>query len=403
MLTATVLAVVVGIGFRVAEFSRNRPLWRDEASLLSNVVGRPVFELGVPLFHEQMAPPIFLVATRAWVRLAGESSYAIRFPSLLCGIAGLFALWGVARRYVSEAAVPVALAFVAVSDVLIYFATEFKQYSNDLLILLGCLWLGAEMGAREWTSRRVAVVGGLGVLATWVSHTAVFGLAAVAAVAALDALLRRDGRRFATAVGLGSLWAVSFAGCFVVSDAMISPESRDFLWRWWWFAFLPLPPRSLDEARTVSWQLVNVFTNPVGLASPLGPLWAALVALALFCAGLAVLVARGWRQALILLIPVGLTLAASALGRYPFHGRVIMFLVPCLVLPVAEGVTLVGRRFGRTALIVLVAFFLIAPTSDLLLFRRTRPFDSHGDPRHDLLDYLEERAKLLGVRPAPAE
>ena len=65
---------------------------------------------------------------------------------------------------------------------------------------------------------------------------------------------------------------------------------------------------------------------------------------------------------------------------------------PKIVLPIAEGVAVVGRRFGRAAMLALVAFLLVGPTFDaldhVLARSRYRVFDSHGDQRNDLLDAL---------------
>ncbi|QDV34185.1 glycosyltransferase family 39 protein [Tautonia plasticadhaerens] len=390
--TWAAVAIAVGVAFRVAEYVADRTMWMDEEALLANVSGRPIFEFGEPMTNSQMAPPGFLAIARAWVRVLGDSSYAIRLLPLCCGIAALFAIRGVAGRFTSALAVPIATAFCAASDDLIYYATEFKQYSSDLLIGLGCLWLGSGLMSGGWTRRRVVVSGALGVAAAWLSHPSVFVLGAVAGVVGLDAVVGRDWRRLAGAMGLGLTWAVAFWGCFVVSDAMISPGDREFLWTWWNFAFLPLPPGSIGEAVQVFWQFANVFSNPGGIGSPMGPRVTAILCVGLFLVGSASLAARDWRRALLLLLPIALTMAASALGRYPFHGRLLLVLIPSVLLPMSEGIAVSGRRCGRLVMVALVALLLVSPTTlaleHILVKGRLRVFDSHGDQRNDLLDAL---------------
>ena len=53
-----------------------------------------------------------------------------------------------------------------------------------------------------------------------------------------------------------------------------------------------------------------------------------------------------------------------------------------------------ARPGGRWAELAIAAFLLFQPVSDVLRHRFVLPlvhagFDSHGDLRHDLLDYLE--------------
>ena len=95
--------------------------------------------------------------------------------------------------------------------------------------------------------------------------------------------------------------------------------------------------------------------------------------------------------------PIVLAMIASALHRFPFHGRLLLFLVPSFLLLLAEGADAVGRRLGRTALAVVVVLLLISSTLqslDQIDRPRLRTFDSHGDQRNDLLDYLEYRRRM---------
>lgn len=387
-------AIAVGILFRVAEYANHRALWKDEELLLSNVSGRPIFEFDRPLQHDQLAPPLFLIVARILTRLFGESSYVLRAVPLAAGIGALFVLRTVARRSISEKAVPLVLALAAVSDDLIYFATEFKQYSTDVLIALGCCLLAWDLEAEALTWRRFAKAAILGVAATWSSHPSAFMLAGAGSWLAARALGDRDWRRVARLAALGAIWGISFALCFLLSSRMLG--SSRFMWEWWGFSFLPLPPRSLADVETVFWHVANTFTSPAGIVTPFNPVVTALLSLVLFVLGVVGLAARKrWGVVVVLTAPIALAMIASSLRRYPFHGRVILFLAPSLLLLVAEGVDVVGRRLGRGAMIALAAILLVTATDeDFLKLDRCRyhDFDSHGDHRNDMLDYREARA-----------
>jgi len=395
-------AVALGCGLRLASYCKNRSYWLDERMLREGVGGRPVFDFGA-LPHDQLAPPGFLVAARLSWRLLGGSSYAVRLLPLAAGLASVVLLRGVARRLVSPAGAAVALFLAALSDDLVYYSGEFKQYSCDLAIALGCWRLAVWLDDHRLTPARRVLAAASGALAVWCSHPSVFVLAAAGLWLAGKAASTRDWRRCAGLAAVGLVWVANFAGCYAVSQRLLGPSR--FMWTWWGFAFLPLPPRGWADAVRDFWRFVNVFTDPVGMVTPAGPLAAGLGALAAFAAGTAALCrGRRWRTLTLLGLPIAAALAASSLQRYPFHGRLLLYLVPSFLLPAAEGFAVAGRRLGRGAMLVLLAPFLAAGLNDGL-DRLDHPvghvFDSHGDQRNDLLDYLEPKPPPPPPGPKP--
>jgi len=152
---------------------------------------------------------------------------------------------------------------------------------------------------------------------------------------------------------------------------------------------------------------------PPGGSSPLP---SAFLALGLFLTG-ALVLGRNWPGGLYLVAsPFLFTLMASALRQYPFHGRLLIFLVPMVHLLVAEGATSLARggsllvrglaarlpdrawikivlACAYALFVVLPAFLLYEPAVEVVwrytIRKRYRESDSHGDLRADLLDYRE--------------
>jgi hypothetical protein len=127
--------------------------------------------------------------------------------------------------------------------------------------------------------------------------------------------------------------------------------------------------------------------------TPLGVLTTALLSSGLFVVGAVSLGAR-WRGGLYLLLsPIAIALAASTLHQYPFHGRLLIFIVPSVHLLIAEGAYFLTRGLGPRATFLIGALLLAQPAFEAIEYRlvkpRTRSFDSHGDLRPDLLDYLD--------------
>jgi hypothetical protein len=384
------LAVAVGVLLRIVEYLGFRALYIDEASLLRNIEGKGIFDFSRVLEEDQMAPPAFLAIERLLVHLPMEVKRSARLFPLFCGIASVFLMRFTARRYFDRRAVPIAVALLALGDHLIYYASEIKQYSTDLVFAQLALMLAAPPPPGRMAPRHFLALAAFGLVAPWFAFPVVFVLSGVGLHFLVTEARRRDWRRVAFGAAMGVAWLASFAGCILLSRSIMS--KRDFLWVWWNFAFLPLPPRSSADASLLAESLANVFINPASLLSPLSFPYTAGVASILALAG-CVSLGRRWPGGLFLLIsPLVLGLAASGLHQYPFHGRLLLYLVPTYVMLLAEGIAAIGRPTGWLVTLALAGFFLYGQAAELAwqtIVHRSRVFDSHGDLKNDLLDYLE--------------
>ncbi len=398
-LTAEVAAwvfLVAGIAARLGEYAVDRTYYGDEIYLTHNLIGRPILDLSTPLTDDQLVPPGFLIVERVAAAVLGPSRRALRFFPLLSAIAGLFLMRSVAGTFLGRRAAPMAVAFLAVQDDLVYYSIELKQYSTDMAATLLC-WVMASRVVNGGRAVEGAVIGGAIV---WFSHPSAFVLGGVGSWLIVRAVLAKDRRRTVAFLGMVAVWLASFAGCYVASMRLLAPGP--FMWTWWGFAFLPIPPTSWDAAERVGWSLANVLVFPVGLRSPLGVFGDSALGLVLFGLGLGSLWRRNRGILWLLTSPLLAALAASALHKYPFHGRLLYFAVPGLMLILTEGLAVIGRSLGWWVAWVVLGFLLmtqILAVESGLTRGRARPFDSHGDLRNDLLDELERRK--LWPRPVP--
>jgi hypothetical protein len=394
------LAVAIGVILRVWEYLEFRPIYLDEKSLWKNVANRAIFDFHHVLEEDQMAPPGFLVVERLLSRLPLDMKAAGRLFPFLCGITSVFLTRSAARRFLDRRAVPLAVGLLALADHLLYYSAEIKQYSCDLVMALAGLLLAAPQPPEKTSDRQLVTLAIFGVVAPWFSFTVVFVLSGVGLHLLVTQALRKDWRKAALTASACGTWLISFAGCYLLSKSIMS--QRDFLWVWWNFAFLPVPPRSLADASLVVESIANVFINPTSLLSPFTLPYTALLAAMLALFG-CLSVGRRWPGGLFLLIsPFILTLAASGLHLYPFHGRLLFVLVPTFLFLPSEGVTAVGRHTGWLATLTLAGCFLYGEAAEVLwhkaVQKRSRTFDSHGDLKNDLLDYLEYQRRRPLIR-----
>lgn len=361
------VAVLAGALLRVMQYAVNRAIWLDEALIVHNVLGRGFRGLMDPLELGQTAPYGFLALERAAVELLGSSEYALRLVPLLAGLAALALFPAVARRYVSAPARVVAVAVFALAPFLVYYASEVKQYSLDVLVATVVLWAAAELrDRRPGAAGKAAAAGVLGV---WLSQPAVFMLAGAGLALMHVAVRDGDRRRMAMLAAVGAAWLASFAGSYALSRrSLADPEYMQAFWR---HGFMPLPPASAADWAWLPERFVRIFREPLGVVGenpfPVLQHLQTAAGVVLFAAGVAWMFRRRPLRLAVAGLPLVLMVAASAVRAYPFagdyltSGRVLVFLLPSLALVLGEGAARVWRAApaGRAAAGGAVALLLV--------------------------------------------
>lgn len=139
-------------------------------------------------------PPGHVLFLHFWARLFGDSEWSLRLPSVLVGVAAVYAVYRLGRVLASERVGLVAAGLTAVSQMPVYYSQDARAY---VFLLLGCTLCALGIvalqdahaaGRTRWLLR-------LGVLATLsaTSYLHYFGLLFVAmlGVYALALVLRK--------------------------------------------------------------------------------------------------------------------------------------------------------------------------------------------------------------------
>jgi hypothetical protein len=162
----------------------------------------------------------------------------------------------------------------------------------------------------------------------------------------------------------------------------VSPSTYAYMRTYWSEGFMPLAV-PVDTAVWL-WRGFRAFFESQ-LRYPLP--WAGV--LLMFVGAVALAWCRRW-SAFVVLAPVGVSLAASAARQYPFGDRVSLFLLPVLLLLVAEGldrvrdaVAAAWRPLGHTVLALVTA----APAYALYAYYPIYP----RQPMPEVLAYVQAR------------
>jgi len=331
----------LGILLRVAQYVFNRSLWVDEASLALNIVDQPLTYLFGQLHFAAAAPVGFLLTEGIVAKALGQSEYALRLFPLICGLLSIPAFIWIARRTLAGAAVPLATLLFVVADGLIYYSSELKPYSTDVSAALG-LYIAAvlvreDAGRMTRTTVAALALGGLALVAF--SFSAIFVVAAVALTLAGLWIVRDRSSFTFGAAAVVLTWLAASIGIAIYAAPRARLVRESFEPGSGFFLGVPEGSSPLHALNAMGTNIATAIGLPQ--TRPLNH----IAKLALLCSivGGVALLRRNPLRLSMLILPFPLLLGASALHAYPLLLRTELFLVPAILLLVAEGVYQLGR------------------------------------------------------------
>jgi hypothetical protein len=341
--------VLIAVLLRVAQYFANRSLWLDEAALALNVLNRGFSSLTGELDFNQGAPIGFLFAEKVLTILIGSSEYAFRLFPLVCSLASIYLFFLLARRLLTEYAMPIALLLFATASGLIYYASELKQYSGDVaatlfLTLIAASILDARIGYRQ---NVIAALSGMLVIAF--SYAATSVALAVVSVFGVYAIRERRSREWKRFLPILVTWGLGGAAIFALTFHQLGHLRRSL--------GFPAGPLSVGSAG----HALNQFATGVGasLGFSVAPAWAASlvlkIAVVVSLVGVVSLFKRQRAMCSILILPACFAYLAYLAKLYPLFPRATLFVLPAEIIVLAEGVLAIARPFPRIPAISLGA------------------------------------------------
>ncbi len=337
-------------------------LWWDEAlaiwAVRKGLVGVTVWTAG------DVHPPLYFWCLWGWVRLFGESPFAMRSLSALIGTLTVWAVYGLGRQVGGRWCGLLGAALTAVAPFAVWWSQEMRMYAlAGLLCTLSwrylLCWL-ADARADAHASRRALILSALASLGAL--YTVFISAAAIAAQAVLVLCVWLGGgarRRLSM--------AVRWAAAQVAVLTLLAP--------WLVYSWGRMPTWSVSErvsplfvARLYATLLVTGQSENIEQAMP-----AVIVALAVLVVGLCTLLLRPDRRlaealgvgALVLAVIVpGVFVYISTLPRHLFYtphveARYFYPFAPAFWALLAWAVAALGRRVHWLASVLAAALLML--------------------------------------------
>lgn len=339
--------LVLGVFFRVRQYFSGRSLWVDEASLAVNIVNRTFSELTLPLDFDQGAPLGFLFIEKLLILIFGNYDYILRLFPLFSGLVALYFMYKLADKHFGKFGM-IAILFFLFSDSMIYYSSELKQYASDVMISLLLIYFSLQCFTQESRSRDIFVVGAVGIMAIWVSHTSIFILPIIGILLVIDKFFKREYAQLRLVFGAGILWVSTFTFIYFISLRYLA--GNDNLQEYWSHSFAPLPPWRHFDWYQISLTSILPHIQPSFIPSifpSFNQKYLLFLCFTLTALGICSLFLSKQKLAILLTFPLVLAFIASAIHFYPITDRFLFFWFPSLLLLMAEGLSVIYLWFAR--------------------------------------------------------
>jgi 4-amino-4-deoxy-L-arabinose transferase-like glycosyltransferase len=283
---------------------------------------------------DQVAGCGFLAAVKLVTDALGHDERFFRLVPLLAGCAVLPLFFIAAYRFAGRALALIGLMLLAASPSLVRYSSELKPYGTDAAMTAAMMLLFFTV-LRTRGTWPLILLGILGLAAPWFSLPAVFVLCGFGLTCLIAALKQRDWRWTTIWISLGLAWCVSFSIEYALT--LRSSTQSKYLLTYWSGAFAPLPPKSLADLRWFIGKPAYMFVELFGVRYR-------YLALALLALGALVAWRKDKLRLCMLISPFPLVLICSALHKYPFSGRLLLFLTPLLAFLMAAGIEAIWMR-----------------------------------------------------------
>ena len=391
-----ILLAALGILVRIAYFYTHRPIWQDEATLVLNVIQKPLVGLLGPLDAIvcpadtgtlQACPYFFLVLTKFLISLWGPSPEVLRILPLFSSFVfiGGAAVW--LKRNMDLAVGLVCLALISFSGFLIRYATEYKQYGMELTVTTLLLMLFVSIAKSEKiTVPQTLALAVAGAVAIWFSFSSVFVLASSGTVLFFSRLRTHPRRDLVLLCAAAAAWLVSLAIDYRLCLHWNANDKPMFLVHTDTYLSIPSSP---TEVR----RFFESFYELCGLSLGAEELWYGLAGV-FGLVGVIVLWQRDRTMAALIAGPIVVTMIVSILHRYPWGGRFTVFLAMNAAILAAQGcVFIVGAIRDRSSVAAAICIpLLIFP----IVHSAIRPFNIKRGPSN--LQGLDYGAILKTIR-----
>lgn len=302
-----------------------RALWYDESALAYSLCQRGLLDLtATELDYVQSAPVGWLYVLKIFTLIFGNSTYALRTPSILAYVGIMFLMYYI-LKHVFHTYYPMAgVAFGASLPIILQYSNVFKPYITDCVFVLLAIVIFYQYNEKKINSLTMGI---LWAVLLWFSNPVIFVMAGLMMSKGLLALMKKDMKAIKGLFGAGIIILVSFAVYYFYWLRQTAVENTSMLNYWAEYNF-PLLPRSLEDIKRAV-RLIGLLFQPFYRLE-----YVVMILLAAFAF-------YTLKKKDVYLMGIYLSffvaLVASYLDKYPINKRLWLFIYPLITIIIFVG------------------------------------------------------------------
>lgn len=330
---AIFLIALLGIFLRIQIYLFCRPLWMDEAYLANNLFSpHPILD---NMMYGQAAPPLFKLISLLNVKIFGMSNYSLRLFPLLCGLCSIFIFIRVIKIILPSKLTQIAAAVLfSINYLLIYYSSELKQYSTDVLCSLCLILLTLKINIKTADKKTIILLSLLYGSVFWISHASLFILSSI-----FIFYLIYNIKEYKKIILMFTPAAISFTVFWFLHLKTISNSS--YMHQFWTYNFL----NSKEHLEYIINDTIPVFFFPnIHI----------ILILTVMLLGIILLYKKEPKASVLIGLPAIILIIASFLSLYPITFRLALFMVPLCIIYYSS--ILLPKKSKVTAVFAILLF-----------------------------------------------
>lgn len=365
--------------------------WVDEAMLVQTVFTRNFAEIASsPPDYSQNAPLGYLYILKLFSLVFGTSTTVVRIPAILAGFGIMFFAYRIAKDLLKSES-PFLYAGVALlSDVLISYSTQAKQYSFEAFCVLICIWLiGLYWNGRIktlWLSLWFAII-------VWFSFTSLMFMFSGIIVIIVSSIIKIVKKEQTLSTSIFQLFPFTITLISVLANLILwllpcSNSLGDLERAYWDKIAFPLIPTSLRDIKLL-YLIARHMVSPLSVVG----LAALLFAIAYFLIWADKYSAKFLldRNMLGIYLSLATALVASYFKYLPMSGRIWVFIYPLIMIAIAFVAERIPELFANKQLksFVIIMICLVCVT-DFAYIVRNKQFIWNGQQMSASIEYMNK-------------
>ncbi|MBS1772467.1 MAG: hypothetical protein JST82_06395 [Bacteroidetes bacterium] len=368
IISVFILMLGIGLYLRFYQYLMGRSLWEDETHFALNFIKYGYIRLAQPLDFIQAAALFFIWGTKAMGQLFGYTECALRAVPFIFSILSLPLFYYVIRDLTKNKIAALIGFFVfSVNVTLIFFSSELKPYAVDVSVYLLLVFLSIS-GNSYIAARRnklLIIAGCLSILFSNVTFIVLFSIGG-RMMWYWFKNRKVDKQQLSVLIWWGVVFLANYFS-FVYNHPAIADQKANYA-----FAFCPTDITSPDFINFFKQRLDEIFYTMLLYITPYS--WVSYLLAALFIIATWTVIRRKQFDILWLVwLPIFVHLVLSACKIYPFWFRLILYLLPCFILLMSYGVTLIAE-FVTKKLHVSMGVLIVVGCLYILTFENFKKF-----------------------------